>query len=66
MLHDTADDDVTLLVTQSINVQLDGAVQVLVDQHGLVGVNLDSSGDVPAVVKINDIVNTSFDRRSSV
>lgn len=48
MLHDTADDDVALLVAQSINVQLDGAIEVLVDQHRLVWVNLHGGVDVPA------------------
>lgn len=53
VLHDTADDNVALLVTQSIHVQLGGAVQVFVNQHRLLGVNLDSSGDVPADVDIH-------------
>lgn len=40
VLHDAADDHVAVLVSQSIHIQLVGAVQVLVHQHGVLRVDI--------------------------
>lgn len=48
VLHDTTDDDIAILVTQRINIQLNGTIQVLVNKHRPVGVNLYCCGDVTA------------------
>ena len=47
VLHDSADDDIAILVSQGVNVQLSGAVEVLVDQDGGLVADLDSFSHIP-------------------
>jgi hypothetical protein len=59
VLHDAADDDVALLVTQRVNIQLHSPVQVLVDKHGLVGINLHRCVDVAACMAAAERVSSA-------
>ncbi len=52
VLHDAADDDVAVLVAQRVHVQLVRAVQVLVDQHRAVRVDLHRVLDVALQVLV--------------
>lgn len=47
VLHDTADDNIAILVSQCINIKLNSTVQVLVNQHRLVRVHLYCCCNVP-------------------
>lgn len=50
VLHDAADGDVAVLVTEGVHIQLICAVQVLINQHWPVWVHLHSILDVPLQV----------------
>mmetsp|Transcript_5486 Transcript_5486/g.18558 ORF Transcript_5486/g.18558 Transcript_5486/m.18558 type:complete len:481 (-) Transcript_5486:1762-3204(-) len=47
VLHDPPDHHVAMHVRERVHVQLGGAPEVLVDEHGLRGVHLDRRGNVP-------------------
>jgi hypothetical protein len=62
MLHHSADDHVSVLVTERINVELGGAVEVLVNKdRGLVA-DLDGKGQIPKIEARVNVVDTVAQR----